>query len=92
MSIGNFRHKGLEELFVHGATKRIDRRHHKVALLILDLLDRMAGPADCVGVRGFHGLKGNRKGVYAMSVSGNYRITFRWRSARAWDVDFEDYH
>ena len=77
MSIGSFRSKGLEELFVDGATRRIGRQYHRAALLILDLIDHVVGPADCAGVRRFHELKGERKGVYALAVSGNYRITFR---------------
>lgn len=40
----------------------------------------------------FHSLKGNRKGTYAVSVSGNWRIAFRFDGAHAVDVDLEDYH
>jgi len=29
---------------------------------------------------------------WAVSVSGNLRITFRWLGDEALDVDFEDYH
>ena len=39
-----------------------------------------------------HALKGDRKGCWAMSVSGNYRITFRFDGEDATDVDLEDYH
>lgn len=41
---------------------------------------------------GFHELKGNRKGTYAVSVSGNLRLTFRFDGSHAVDVDLEDYH
>ncbi|MFN4218488.1 MAG: type II toxin-antitoxin system RelE/ParE family toxin, partial [Candidatus Bipolaricaulia bacterium] len=40
----------------------------------------------------FHELKGDRAGTYAMRVSKNYRITFRWDGQNAYDVDFENYH
>ncbi len=40
----------------------------------------------------FHGLKGDRKGTYAVSVSGNWRITFRFAEGDAVDVNLEDYH
>ena len=60
--------------------------------MILDHLDAIVVPEDCIGVRDFHQLKGKRKGTYAMSVSGNYRITFRWDDGDVVDVDFEDYH
>ena len=40
----------------------------------------------------FHGLKGERKGVYAVSVSGNWRITFEFEGEDAINVVLEDYH
>jgi proteic killer suppression protein len=40
----------------------------------------------------FHDLKGDRKGAYAVWVSGNWRITFRFQDGDAFDVDLEDYH
>ena len=39
-----------------------------------------------------HGLKGERKGTFAVDASGNWRITFRWDRNDAVDVDLEDYH
>ena len=39
-----------------------------------------------------HALKGERKGWWAMTVSGNYRITFRFDGEDAIDLDLEDYH
>jgi len=47
------------------------------------------------GVRGFHALEGARAGTFAMSVSGNWRLTFRFEHGTTGDildVDFEDYH
>jgi len=38
------------------------------------------------------GLAGDRKGTYAVTVSGNWRITFRFDGKDAIDVDLEDYH
>lgn len=39
-----------------------------------------------------HQLKGLRKGTWVVSVSGNWRITFRFEGGDAYDVDLEDYH
>jgi toxin HigB-1 len=39
-----------------------------------------------------HPLKGDRKGAWAVSVSGNWRITFRFVGKDADAVDYEDYH
>ncbi len=37
-------------------------------------------------------LKGDRKGRWAVSVSGNWRLTFEFADKDADDVDYEDYH
>ena len=39
-----------------------------------------------------HPLKGGRSGTWAVSVSGNWRITFRFSGKDAVDVEYEDYH
>ena len=40
----------------------------------------------------FYPLKGARAGEYAVSVSGNWRLTFRFDGEDAIDVNLEDYH
>jgi toxin HigB-1 len=40
----------------------------------------------------FHSLSGKSKGRYAVSASGNWRVTFAWLENDAVDVDLEDYH
>jgi len=40
----------------------------------------------------FHELTGDRKGTYSITVSGNWRMTFKWDGVDAVDVDLEDYH
>ena len=39
-----------------------------------------------------HMLKGNLRGHCAVSVSGNWRVTFRFEDGHAVDVDYLDYH
>ena len=41
---------------------------------------------------GLHALKGKLKGRWAVSVSGNWRITFTFQDGNAYLVDYEDYH
>ncbi len=41
---------------------------------------------------GLHPLKGGLKGFWAVSVSGNWRIIFRFGNGNAYDVDLVDYH
>lgn len=60
---------------------------------MLDRLDASVGPND-MNIPGykFHALKGSRKGHYAVSVSGNWRLTFAFDGQDAVNVNLEDYH
>jgi proteic killer suppression protein len=56
-------------------------------------LDAATAPADLdLPGFGFHPLKGNRKGEFAVIVTRNWRLTFGWNDGDAVDVDLEDYH
>ena len=59
----------------------------------LDAIDAATVVTDLI-LPGFdlHELKGNRKGTWSITVTGNYRITFTFSDGNAFDVDFEDYH
>ena len=92
MGVRNFRHKGLAELFEFGRTAKINSRLHEACLVILDRLAAISTPDDCKGVRGFHALSGNLRGSFAMTVTKNWRIVFRWENGDACDVDLVDYH
>jgi len=91
--IKTFRHKGLERLFHdddHGGVRTKDAP--KLARQ-LDRLDAAARPED-MGMPGWglHPLKGDRRGVWSVKVSGNWRLTFRFDGGDAYDVNLEDYH
>jgi len=60
---------------------------------MLDRLDVCRKPED-MALPGYkvHEFKGERTGTYAIAVSGNWRITFRFDANNAFDVDLEDYH
>jgi proteic killer suppression protein len=90
--IGGFRHKGLEEIYRTGKTRRSGADHIRKCVRILQLLEVAGKPADMniAGFR-FHHLQGNPK-RWSVRVTGNYRITFGWSGENALDVDFEDYH
>ena len=91
--IRSFKHKGLERFF----SKSDHRGIPGVAALrierMLDKLDASVKPED-MNLPGykFHSLKGDRKGAYAVTVTGNWRITFEFHGEHAIDVDLEDYH
>lgn len=41
---------------------------------------------------GLHPLKGSRRGQWAMTINGPWRICFRFREGHAYDVEVVDYH
>ena len=41
---------------------------------------------------GLHKLGGDRKGQWAMTINGPWRLCFRFRDGDAWDVEIVDYH
>ena len=86
-------HKGLELFYRTGNKSGIQAKHVARLRLILSNLDQAEGPEDmdlpCLAL---HELKGNRKGIWAVKVSGNWRLTFRFVGRDAESVDYEDYH
>lgn len=39
-----------------------------------------------------HPLKGEQRGCWAISVSGNWRLTFEFKDGNDYVLDYEDYH
>jgi len=39
-----------------------------------------------------HPMQGKKKGTWAISVSGNWRVTFKFEEGNAQIVNYEDYH
>jgi toxin HigB-1 len=89
----SFKHKGLARLFETGSKSGVQSRRAERLRLILGRLNAAAKPKDMdlPGLR-LHPLKGSRKGTWAVWVSGNWRVTFKFIGADAEVVDYEDYH
>ncbi len=91
--IKSFRHKGLKKLFEDDVCKGVNPAQ---AEKLLDILDRLNAAADVQDMRypgsGLHPLKGDRKNEWALNVSGNWRVTFKFLKGDAYDVNYEDYH
>lgn len=93
MAISRFRHKGLERLFSQGSSAGIPSKHATRLRLILGRLSVAREPRDMrlPGLE-LHPLKGARQGTWAVSVNGNWRVTFRFEGPDVTDVNYEDYH
>ena len=88
-----FAHRGLRRLYERGEVKQLDPRLVSSIRRVLLLLDEATVPRhmDLPGLR-LHPLKGDRAGQWSVSVTGNWRIVFRFADGEAVDVDLVDYH
>jgi proteic killer suppression protein len=91
--IRSFRHRGLKALYEGKAEKRVSPQHAVKLRDILAILDRSRKPEN-TNLPGFrlHPPKGELKGHWAVWVSGNWRVTFRFEAGDSYDVDYLDYH
>lgn len=91
--IKSIRHKGLRRFYETGSTAGIKVVHAKRIRLQLTALDT-AAKIDDMDIPGFrlHSLKGARKGQWAITVSGNWCVTFEFRDGNVYSVNYEDYH
>lgn len=88
-----FRHKGLERLFTRGDTRGVNAQHANRLRRMLLSLSTATSPLN-MNIAGYrlHQLAGDMKGYWAVSVSGNWRLVFRFEGENATDVDLMDYH
>jgi len=91
--IKSFIHKGLEEFFYTGNKKGIKPEH---ADRLERILDRLNAANEILDMNypgsNLHKLTGDRKGQYAVKVSGNWRVVFEFSNGDAYIVDYNDYH
>ena len=91
--IKSFKHKGLKKYFETGSTSGIQSKHVRKLRMQLTAIDT-AQTIDDVNLPGFklHPLKGNRDGIWSITVNGNWRITFEFINGNAFILNYEDYH
>jgi proteic killer suppression protein len=93
VAITAFRHKGLERFFTTGNKAGIQAKHADRLRLILGRLSVATAPGDMrLPGLDLHELEGQRKGTWAVTVSGNWRITFVFDDRDVVRVNYEDYH
>jgi proteic killer suppression protein len=87
--IRSFRHRGLRLLHERGDASRVHAAHRNKIARILGYLNtaRIPRDMDFPGLR-LHPLSG----FWSVSVSGNWRIVFRFEDSRVADIDLVDYH
>ena len=91
--IRSFHHRGLRRLFERGDPSRVGPNQLDRITLALADLEAASKPSD-VDLPGYrlHPLRGDLEGLWSISISGNWRITFRFEDGNVYDVDLVDYH
>lgn len=86
-------HSGLERLYQRDDNSRIPPEFDAKIRRIMFRLDAATQPDD-MNIPGWrlHKLSGNLKDHWAVRVSGNWRITFRFQSGHVREVNLIDYH
>ena len=91
--IESFQHKGLRRFFEDDDRRKVPAANSDKIARILARLNEALTVQD-MGLPGYrlHPLKGELTGFWSVSVSGNWRVIFRFESGAAYDVDLIDYH
>ena len=103
--IQKFRSKALELAFA-GNTSKLTPQVVPTVQKLLDALDGAQSLEDLTSLSGFHELQGDRQGTYSVTVTHNWRVTFRLSPETVTNPDtgeeeeifnvtgvgFEDYH
>jgi proteic killer suppression protein len=94
MSIRRFRHRGLKRLFEDDDPRGVPAGQARKLADVLAALDTAEKPGDVGLFPGWrlHRLKGNLKGLWSVTITGNWRVVFRFEKGDALDVDLTDYH
>jgi proteic killer suppression protein len=80
-------------MFEKGQARLIDASLRVRVANILAVLDAASSALDLAGPGNrLHQLKGDQEGVWSVTVSGNWRINFRFTDGNAHDVELIDYH
>lgn len=91
--IKSFRHKGAERFLRTGSKAGIQTKHAAKLRLQLFALDNAKRPGD-LNAPGWqlHPLAGRLEGHWAIKISGNWRLTFKFEGEDVTLVDYQDYH
>lgn len=91
--ITSFKHKGLKKYFIEGDASKLNPNHIKKLKRILALLNSAKTVKD-LNIPGWrlHKLKGELKYLYAVDISGNFRVVFSFNDGDVDLVDYIDYH
>jgi len=91
--IKSFKHKGLKGFFTTGSAVGINSKHAARLEERLQALHTAMSIED-MDIPGWrlHILKGDHAGLWAVNVSGNWRVVFEFKDGHVYVVNYENYH
>lgn len=91
--IRSWKHKGLRQFYETGSTAGIVPEHAARLETRLNALN-LAEVVEDLNFPGYklHRLKGDRKNIWSLSVTGNWRLTFEFTDSDVYILNYEDYH
>jgi toxin HigB-1 len=96
VKIRNFAHKGLERLYTRADGRRLPPQCADKLRKMLGFLEAMHDVEELRSLTAWrpHVLSGERRRVWSLTVTRNWRLTFRIDTVERelFDLDFEDYH
>jgi toxin HigB-1 len=96
MKIRNALHRGLRRFIARDDASGLPPAVVERVRTIVTFLQEMEDPGELRDVPGWrvHRLAGDRRGTWSLTVTRNWRLTFRIdRAAKEiFDLDYEDYH
>jgi proteic killer suppression protein len=96
MKVRNVAHRGLRRFIQHNDSSGLAPSVVEKVRNILTFLQEMEDVQELRDVPSWnaHQLTGDRKGIWSLTVTRNWRITFRIDQAEGeiLDLDYEDYH
>jgi toxin HigB-1 len=92
--IRSFRSKKLRRFFETDDAAGLPSGQAEKIADILAAIDTAEQPADIALFPGWrlHPLKGELKGIWSVTITGNWRLIFRFEDSDAFEVDLVDYH
>ncbi len=87
-------HKGLRLLWEKNNSSKLPTEQVEKIKRILSVLNtaKTLDPIKAIPGYRLHQLSGDLKGYWAIWVTGNYRIVFRFEGENVFDINYIDYH
>jgi toxin HigB-1 len=94
MGIGTIRHKGLRRLYEKADRRSLPADAAAKIERMLAVMDEATEIAELDLFPGWrlHPLRGDLEGFWSLTVTGNWRLIFRFENGVAFDLDLVDYH